>query len=211
MDLCVTLIDDFKKNTVKELNKKGLTVIDKDGNPVSNAEQVLGDWSKVVKNRRYKPEAGYTCAARVWNDGYSGRCSKIKQSDSDYCAQHQNHIVNYGRLIYGRHDKEPEKAYPNNFKGRRAGMPIQWKGSYKKQALSKKASKKASPKASPKAKKLTLKKSSISRRTEKSTAVRALQAKVRGKKDRRSFKKKKKAVNVIEKFFKQRKTKKGKK
>ena len=220
MDLCVTLIDDFKKNTVKELNKKGLTVIDKDGNPVSNAEQVLGDWSKVVKNRRYKPEAEYTCAARVWNDGYSGRCSKIKQSDSDYCAQHQNHIVNYGRLIYGRHDEEPAKDYPNNFKGRRAGTLIQWKGSYKKQTLSNKASlkkaslskKASSPKAaSPKSKKLTHKKSSISRRTEKSAAVRALQAKVRGKKDRRSFKKKKKAVNVFEKFFKQRKTKKGKK
>jgi len=211
-------MDDFKKNTVKELNKKGLTVIDQEGNPVSNADQVLGDWSKVVKNRRYKPEAGYTCAARVWNDGYSGRCSKIKQSDSDYCAQHQNHIVNYGRLIYGRHDKEPEKVYPSSFKGRRAGMPIQWKGSYKKQTLSKKVSpkkvspKKVSPKkVSSKAKNLTLKKSSISRRTEKSAAVRALQAKVRGKKDRRSFKKKKKAVNVIEKFFKQRKTKKGKK
>ena len=80
-----------------------------------------------------------------------------------------------------------------------------------KQTLSNKATKKASPKSSPKAKNLTLKKSSISRRTEKSAAVRALQAKVRGKKDRRSFKKKKKAVNVIEKFFKQRKTKKGKK
>ena len=244
MDLCVTLIDDFKKNTVKELNKKGLTVIDQDGNPVSNAEQVLGDWSKVVKNRRYKPEVGYTCAARVWNDGYSGRCSKIKQSDSDYCAQHQNHIVNYGRLIYGRHDKEPETVYPSSFKGRRAGTLIQWKGSYKKQTLSNKASlkkaslpKAASPKkasspkkavspkkasspkkaasspkkASSKAKILTLKKSSISRRTEKSAAVKALQAKVRGKKDRRSFKKKKKAVNIIEKFFKQRKTKKGKK
>ena len=210
MDLCVTLIDDFKKNTIKELNKKGLTVIDQDGAPVSNAEQVLGDWSKVVKNRRYKPEAGYTCAARVWNDGYSGRCSKIKQSDSDYCAQHQNHIANYGRLIYGRHDKEPETVYPSSFKGRRAGMPIQWKGSYKKQTLSPKkvSPKKVSPK---KAKNLTLKKSSISRRTEKSKAIKVIQAKARGRKERLSFKKKKKAVNVIEKFFKQRKTKKSKK
>ena len=216
MDLCVTLIDDFKKNTVKELNKKGLTVIDQDGNPVSNAEQVLGDWSKVVKNRRYKPEVGYTCAARVWNDGYSGRCSKIKQSDSEYCAQHQNHIVNYGRLIYGRHDKEPETVYPSSFKGRRAGMPIQWKGSYKKQTLSKKASSKASSKASPpkassKAKTLTLKKSSISRRTEKSKAIKVIQAKARGRKERLSFKKKKSAANLIRKAVKRRNSKKGKK
>jgi len=155
MDICVTLLEDLKKNTIKELNKKGLVVVDSQGNEVRNAEKLMGDWTKVNRRRTALPEQQFECNARIWNDGYGAKCSKIKLPNSDFCAQHQGHIDKHNRLIYGKWKGARELRYPSNF-GRRSEKAIHWKGKDVKHSLKKNIEhtmKQASSKTSSKSKK----------------------------------------------------------
>jgi len=127
MKLCESLLDDFKKSTIKELHKKGMVVTDSEGKQVTNVDDLLGDWSKVKKKKSIVPEKEYQCKARVWNDGYGAQCTKTRNGESDYCTQHENHNKKYTRLIYGRWKGTRYLKYPENF-GRRSNIVIKWKG-----------------------------------------------------------------------------------
>ena len=127
MDLCNLLLDDFKKNTVQELKKKGYSVTDSEGNVVKNIHEVLGDFHKVKKRTGTPPDKRFQCNARIWNNGYGARCTKIKNAESDYCSQHSNHLKRHDRLIYGKWKGTRHLRYPDNF-GRRSNTVIKWKG-----------------------------------------------------------------------------------
>ena len=127
MKLCESLLDDFKKSTIKELKKKGMVVTDSDGKQVTNVDELLGEWSNVKRKKSIVPEKEFQCKARVWNDGYGAQCTKTRNGESDYCTQHENHNKKYGRLMYGRWKGTRYLRYPDNF-GRRSKTVIKWKG-----------------------------------------------------------------------------------
>ena len=207
MELCVTLLDDFKHNTVKELKKKGMVVLDKDGKSVDNVEEILGDWSKVVSKKQTIPEKKFMCHARIWNNGYGARCSKIKNVNSEYCTQHDNHILKHGRLIYGKWRGDRETRYPGNF-GRRSNKIIHWKGEDTEQSI---------PKISPRIQ--TQRKSR--NLSSKERAARKIQAKQKKRKQRKRKEKKSRnlsskeraaiKIQAVQKGRKVRKTQKKKK
>jgi len=171
MELCVTLLDDFKKNTIKELKKKGMVVLDAQGNQVNKVEDLLGDWSKVTKKRSPVADSEFLCKARIWNGGHGAQCSKIKNAEGDYCSQHNNHQEKYGRLIYGRWKGKRYLRYPDDF-GRRSKKTIHWKGPDHKSASLKSASSSQTRK--------TAKKSSRGSSSKRKAAI-AIQSRHRGR------------------------------
>jgi len=174
MKLCESLLDDFKKSTIKELNRKGMVVTDSEGQQITKVEELLGDWSNIKQRKSIVPEKEFQCKARVWNGGYGDQCTKIKNAESDYCTQHNNHNDKYGRLIYGRWKGTRYLRYPDNF-GRRSNKVIKWKGKDINNQSKKRNTQKKIRRSS-----------SINR----SSAVKKIQARRRGQIARRKTKKK---------------------
>ena len=182
MELCITLLDDFKKSTIKDLSKKGYNVVDSEGNVIKNIDTIVDNISQSSRKDRKRPEDSYTCKARIWNEGYGDRCSKIKLPNSDVCAQHKLIEEKYGKLVYGITNQKRETEFPYGFR-RQSEKKIPWKGTDKKAKASVKLSKSVKSVKSVKARKS----SSIKR----STAAKKIQARYRGRQARKTQKKEK--------------------
>ena len=176
MELCITLLDDFKKSTIKDLSKKGYNVVDSEGNVIKNIDTIVDNISQSSRKDRKRPEDSYTCKARIWNEGYGDRCSKIKLPNSDVCAQHKLIEEKYGKLVYGIVNQKRETEFPYGFR-RQSEKKIPWKGTDKKAKASVKLSKSVKARKS----------SSIKR----STAAKKIQARYRGRQARKTQKKEK--------------------
>ena len=174
MELCITLLDDFKKSTIKDLSKKGYNVIDSEGNVIKNIDTIVDNISQSSRKERKRPEDSYTCKARIWNEGYGDRCSKIKLPGSDVCAQHKLIEEKYGKLVYGITNQKRETEFPYGFR-RQSEKKIPWKGTDKKKQKSVKLSESIKDRKS----------SSIKR----SAAAKKIQAGERARQDRKTKKK----------------------
>ena len=122
MDECINLMNRFSTKTLRELNKKGFSVVDPQGNNVTSINDiVLGE-----SGSNYQiPDKHLLCNARVWNKGYGGRCSKVKNADSDICYQHTKIKAKYGDLLFGKYNDAFPTKYPYYYK--KSGKTIQWK------------------------------------------------------------------------------------
>ena len=179
MELCITLLDDFKKSTIKDLSKKGYNVVDSEGNVIKNIDTIVDNISQSSRKDRKRPEDSYTCKARIWNEGYGDRCSKIKLPGSDVCAQHKLIEEKYGKLVYGIVNQKRETEFPYGFR-RQSEKKIPWKGTDKKA--------KATVKLSKSVKSVKARKSSSIKR---SAAAKKIQARYRGRQARKTQKKEK--------------------
>jgi hypothetical protein len=122
MDECINLMNRFSTKTLRELNKKGFSVVDPQGNNVTSINDiVLGE-----SGSNYQiPDKHLLCNARVWNKGHGGRCSKVKNADSDICYQHTKIKAKYGDLLFGKYNDAFPTKYPYYYK--KSGKTIQWK------------------------------------------------------------------------------------
>lgn len=201
MDLCVTLIDNFKKSTINDLTTKGMSIVDQNGDVMKNMDTVMDKLTQESRKERRRPEDKFMCKARVWNEGYGARCSKIKKPEGEYCAQHQSILNNYGRLIYGKWNGRREVVYPYRFRDL-SEKAIQWKGrdprilsKESSKSLSSSKSEKSEPVVEPVAVPVVDKKSKTK---SKSSRVRKaavkIQARQRGRNVRKTQRKKKESV-----------------
>ena len=122
MDECINLMNKFSTKTLRELNKKGYSVVNPKGNNVTSINDIV--FGESASNYQI-PDKHLLCNARVWNKGHGGRCSKIKNADSDVCYQHTNIKAKYGELLFGKYNEAYPSKYPYYYK--KSGKTIQWK------------------------------------------------------------------------------------
>jgi len=76
-----------------------------------NKDKLSYNYDNYDKQRTYYSRTIYKyddsiCFAKVWNNGYGGRCCrKIKNNDLNLCKLHLNVINKYDKLIYGFYNK----------------------------------------------------------------------------------------------------------
>ena len=122
MDECINLMNRFSTKTLRELNKKGFSVVDPQGNNVTSINDIV--FGESGSNYQI-PDKHLLCNARVWNKGHGGRCSKVKNADSDICYQHTKIKAKYGDLLFGKYNDAFPTKYPYYYK--KSGKTIQWK------------------------------------------------------------------------------------
>lgn len=75
-DLRVLLLD--LSHQFKVCNNEALSIVENDG-----------DWNRVYRTgSKNKKRCRSQCVARVWNNGYGGRCSASATEGSEFCLKH---------------------------------------------------------------------------------------------------------------------------